>query len=326
MSGGLRAYLNLFTLAALPPASSGPHALLRDPRALLAALSAAGYEGVQGYEIEIAGLPAADPALCAELGMGCTTAGRVLRPGTIDRDAARWADRGYEAATLHVGRGHEDDATAHRLLDEVVAAADRHGIPLYVETHRGTLTQDTWRTVRLVEAHPELRFNGDFSHWYTGLELTYGDFDERLRFLAPVLERTRFLHGRIGDPGCIQVDVGDGDPEAHPSVADFEALWTAAFRGFLATAGPGEHVVFAPELLPPQVHYARTVPTPEGRAEESDRWEQALVLTRIARRCWDRARAEVEVDPVGPDDDPGRPDGVEAQARPATAPVESGET
>lgn len=286
-----RPYLNLFTLAGLPPASTGPRDL-GDPKALLVELVEAGYQGIQSYEIDVAGVPAADPALCAELGLGCAVAGLVHRPGTIDGDAARWADRGYEAATLHVGRGHEDDDLAHRLLDQVVAAADRHAIPLYVETHRGTLTQDTWRTVRLAAAHPDLRFNGDFSHWYTGLEMTYGDFDERLRFLAPVFERTRFLHGRIGDPGCIQVDVGDGDPATHPSVAHFEALWTAAFRGFLATAGPDEHMVFAPELLPPQIHYARTVPAPTepgGRAEETDRWHQALVLVEIARRCWSHA-------------------------------------
>ena len=291
MSERLRTYLNLFTLAALPEHSVGPREL-REPRQLFETLARAGYQGVQGYEIEIAGLPAADPALCAQLGLGCATAGVVHRPGTIDADTQRWADRGYEAATLHVGRGNEDDDLAHTLLDEVVAAADRHSFPLYVETHRATLTQDTWRTVQLAEAHPDLRFNGDFSHWYTGLEMTYGDFDERLAFLAPVFERTRFLHGRIGDPGCIQIDVGDGDPAKHPSVDHFEAFWTAAFRGFLATAGPDEHIVFAPELLPAQINYARTVPGPGDngdRVEDGDRWQQASVLNDIARRCWHRA-------------------------------------
>lgn len=208
----------------------------------------------------------------------------------------------------------------------MVAASDRHGIPLYVETHRATLTQDTWRTVRLVEAHPDLLFNGDFSHWYTGLEMTYGDFDERLRFLAPVLERTRFLHGRIGDSGCVQIDVGDGDPARHPSVAHFEAFWTAAFRGFLAAAGPDHHIVFAPELLPPQIGYARTVPAPIGptgpapttadgaaRVEEGDRWHQAQVLTGIARRCWTRAEAEVEAAATSP--------ATPATPAPAPAPV-----
>lgn len=292
----LRTYLNLFTLAGLPPESAGPPDL-SDPRKLLETLAAVGYQGVQGYEIEIAGVPAADPDLCAALGLGCAAAGLVHRPGTIDRDAERWAGRGFEAATLHVGRGHEDDDTVHRLLAEIVAAADRHDFPLYVETHRGTVTQDTWRTVQHARSHPDIRFNGDFSHWYTGLEMTYGDFDERLRFLSPVFERTRFLHGRIGDPGCIQIDVGDGSAAEHPSVAHFEALWTAAFRGFLAHAGPDDHIVFAPELLPAQIHYARTVPALPGtagasRVEEGDRWHQALVLNGIARRCYEAAAGD----------------------------------
>jgi hypothetical protein len=295
MSGQFRTYLNLFTLAALPADTAGPRDF-GDPRALLETLAAAGYEGIQGYEVEIAGLPAADPDLCRELGLGCATAGLVHRPGTIDRDTQRWADRGFEAATLHVGRGHEDEFLAEALLDAVVEAADRHSFPLYIETHRGTLTQDTWRTVQLTEAHPEIRFNGDFSHWYTGLEMTYGDFEERLRFLAPVFERTRFLHGRIGDPGCIQIDVGDGDPARHPSVAHFEAFWTAACAGFLATAADDEHLVFAPELLPAQINYARTVPGPDGTpVEEGDRWQQAGVLSDIARRCFDKAAAEYPV-------------------------------
>ena len=282
----LGCYLNLLTLAALPEASAAPRT--RDPRPLLEALAAAGYDGVQGFEFAIAGVPAADPGLCAALGLGCVAQGlRVERVGTIGADAARWADQGFESATVHVGFGHESDDEVRALLDDVVTASDRHGIPLYVETHRGTVTQDTWRTVRMVGEHPELRFNGDFSHWYTGLEMTYGDFDARLAFLAPVFERTRFLHGRIGESGAIQIDVGEGDAAVHPSVAHFEQFWTAAFRGFLAHAEPSERIVFAPELLPAAIGYARTVPDAAGRrVEEGDRWQQALVLTDIARRCY----------------------------------------
>ena len=136
---------------------------------------------------------------------------------------------------------------------------------------------------------PELRFNGDFSHWYTGLEMPYGDFEEKLEFLRPVFERTRFLHGRIGDPGCIQVDVGD-DPAHEPtSVAHFRSMWTAAMRGFLASATDGDVLPFVPELLPAGIHYARTIPDDDappdadGRRperEEGDRWTQALRLVR----------------------------------------------
>jgi hypothetical protein len=287
-----RSYLNMLTLAALPTDSTGPQP--GDDEAVYAAIRDAGYEGVQGFPVSIAGLPAVDAETCGKYGLACATSGRVDEPGTIDKQTKYWADNGFESATVHVGRGHEDDALARALVDEILTASERHGFPLFVETHRGTVTQDTWRTVQLVEEFPDLRFTGDFSHWYTGLEMTYGDFDERIAFIEPVFERTRFLHGRIGDPGCIQIDVGDGDPATHPSVAHFETFWTAAFRGFLGHADPAEQVVFAPELLPAAINYARTVPGPDGdRVEEGDRWQQAQVLTAIARRCYDRASRAV---------------------------------
>ena len=38
----------------------------------------------------------------------------------------------------------------------------------HIETHRATICQGMWRTVQFVKRFPELRFNGDFSHWYAG--------------------------------------------------------------------------------------------------------------------------------------------------------------
>jgi hypothetical protein len=267
----LRRELNFGTAWLLPAWSSGPPT---DARAMHEAAAAAGYRAVQGGDITI----------CTELGMRCSTFGTVREQGVIDAQARLWADLGFDCSTLHVGTGMEDDDDAFRLIDEVIQASIDHGIPLYIETHRATLTQDLWRTVRLVDRFPELRFNGDFSHWYTGLEMTYGDFDAKLDFIAPVFERTRYLHGRIGDPGCIQVDIGDDG--SHPSVDHFRQFWTAAMAGFLADAQRGDVLPFAPELLPPEINYARTVPTPDGRQEEGDRWAQALLYCTIAEQCF----------------------------------------
>ena len=158
-------------------------------------------------------------------------------------------------------------------------------MPLYPETHRATLFQDMWRTVRFADMFPDLRFNGDFSHWYTGLEMVYGGFDAKFDFIRPVLDRIRFLHGRIGNPGCMQVDIGEGDAGEHPYVEHFRKLWTASFAGFLRSARPNDSICFTPELLAPEIYYARTF---QGR-EESARWEQSLVLRRIARECFDAA-------------------------------------
>jgi hypothetical protein len=143
-----------------------------------------------------------------------------------------------------------------------------------------------WRTTELVKRFPDLRFNGDFSHWYTGNEMVYGDFEEKVRFIAPVLQRVRFMHGRIGNPGSIQVDIGDGNETAHPYVGHFKTLWREAMRGFL-NAGEGDVLLFVPELLSPRIYYGRKLHIADGESrEECDRWTQALVLKRIAEECW----------------------------------------
>lgn len=282
----LKTYLNLMALEDLPEWSAGPKT--REPRALLAAVREAGYEGVQF----IAPLTAAERAACEGLGLGRCGLGRVNRPEEAESLASRLAAEGMECGTLHVGWGIESDAEARQLIEAVLTASARHRIPLYVETHRATLFQDMWRTVELVKRFPELRFNGDFSHWYTGNEMVYGDFEEKMRFIGPVLRRVRFMHGRIGNPGSIQVDVGDGGESAHPYVEHFKQLWRAAMRG-CREAQESNVMLFVPELLSPRIYYGRKLRMEGGEArEECDRWLQGLVLMKIAEGCWRESAVE----------------------------------
>lgn len=269
----LRADLHLGTVWQLPEWSTGPRG---DDPAFYEAIASAGFEGVQG----------GDPARCGELGLACTTFGVHREAGTLLDLVKLWRDLGFEASTLHVGTGIESETEALALLTEVLEASDVTGLPLYVETHRATCTQDPWRTVGFIHELPELRFNGDFSHWYTGGEMTYGDFDAKLAFIEPVFARTRYLHGRIGDPGCMQIALGDDD---HPSIEHFERFWTRAAAGFLADAVPGDVLPLAPELLPPSIHYAQTHPSPAGPVEGSDRWTDAIRMIGIARACFTAA-------------------------------------
>ena len=264
----LRSYMNWLALNGLPAFPDGPLRAIRD----------AGYDGVQFIQ----------PLLhthvdeARALGLGVCGSGRVNEPRDAENLASEARRMGLECVTVHVGWGIEEDNDADRLIGAVLESSARHGVPLYPETHRATIFQDMWRTVQFVRRFPELRFNGDFSHWYTGLEMVYGGFEKKLEFIWPVLDRVRFLHGRIGNPGCIQVDIGDGDASERPFVAHFRTLWTAIFAGFLQTASPGDFICFTPELLAPGIYYARTF---EGR-EESDRWQQSLVLVRMARQCF----------------------------------------
>ena len=255
-------------------------------KAAMESIRDAGYQGIQvGDTVS----PEVREA-CHRLGLNLAGSGRVNIPAEADPLAARMAGAGFVAATLHLGWGMEDDDAARALIEAVLKASEKRHVPLFVETHRATVFQDIWRTVQFTRWYPELRFNGDFSHWYTGQELVYGGFENKFKFLEPVFQRVRFLHGRIGNPGCIQVDIGNGEVEGQPFVAHFRKLWTASMAGFLESAGPGDHLIFAPELLASGIYYARRFRDSKGSLhEESDRWQQSLVLCRIARECFAHA-------------------------------------
>lgn len=264
----LRVYFNWLALDGLGPFPSGPLDAIRD----------AGYDGVQFIE-------PLDWELVEQarrIGLGVCGSGRVNKPEDASKLAVEARENGLECLTLHVGWGIEDDDEASSLLGAVMDASARTGVPMSVETHRATILQDMWRTVGFVRRFPDLKINADFSHWYTGLEMVYGGFHNKLEFIRPVFERVRFIHGRIGNPGCMQVDIGDGDQHRHPYVAHFCELWTASFEGFLRAAAEQEVIRFTPELLSPAIFYARTF----GGREECDRWEQSQVLARIARECF----------------------------------------
>ena len=205
-SDRLRVYMNWLALEGTSVGrSSSPLCGIRD----------AGYDGVQFTEPLSRAL--VDEACGLELGI-CGS-GRVNEPEDAGRLAKEARDAGLECLTLHVGWGIEDDHSADQLIVAVLEASMRYAIPLYVETHRATIFQDMWRTVQFVHRFPSLRFNGDFSHWYTGAEMVYGGFARKLEFIQPVLERVRFLHGRIGNPGCMQVDIANGEVDGQPAAA-----------------------------------------------------------------------------------------------------------
>ncbi len=261
----LKSFLNLMTLEGLSQRS------FED-------IKNVGYHGVQFAS------PATQSEVqrCHQLSLGVAASGRINESGKTKPLAERLAGEGFVCATLHVGWGLEDAAEGARLIESVLTASSIYKLPLYIETHRATIFQDMWRTVEFVRQFPEIRFNGDFSHWYTGQEMVYGGFENKLQFIQPVLERVRFVHGRIGNPGCMQVRV---DPNQDPEpeyVTHFRQLWTACFRYGAR--------IFAPELLAPRIYYARSFPGPDGNpVEESDRWEQSLILKRIAEECFEHA-------------------------------------
>jgi hypothetical protein len=282
----LSVYLNLDNLVDLRADSIWP-ALEGLP--LYEGLLADGFEGVQ--------LTTSDPKLLAAPLPHCGI-NRINAPAEADAIAARHAAREDLCISVHAGWGLEDDNEVFNLVEAILAASVKHHLPIFIETHRATITQDLWRTVQITGKFPEVRFNGDFSHYYCGQELVYGDWAGKLTFMAPIFARVGFLHGRIASPGCMQVPV-DADLTARPRQAHgvinyldhFKELWTSAMLGFLRTADPGDVLIFAPELLSGANYYARKFPLSSSQlSEESDRYAQALLLKDLAHACFAEAR------------------------------------
>jgi hypothetical protein len=210
--------------------------------------------------------------------------------------AEKHAKRGDLCLTVHAGWGIEDDDEVFRLVEAILVASEKTRLPIFIETHRATVTQDMWRTVQITKRFPEVLFNGDFSHYYCGQEMVYGGLEMKIEFMKPIFDRIGFMHGRIASPGHMQVpiDATESRPSAAGGLvdyyADFRTIWARAMRGFRENAGPGDVLLFTPELLSGTHYYARLFPCPDGKMmEESDRYAQARLYADTARRLFREA-------------------------------------
>lgn len=269
MSIRLSRQLSAVTGWALPAWSEGP----TTPDDLFPAAVAEGYEGIQVF------LPQQAEAAVAA---GLSRISAISPARTIAEAEAlisMWSGGLAASLTLHLGTGFETADEASALVDATLRAAEAHAVPVLIETHRATLFQDPPRALALIGVFPELRFTADLSHWYTGVELVYGDFEAKLEALGPVFDRCRMIHGRISDPGCIQVAVEADEATTH--VEHFRRMWSSVISA-CARSGEVEELPFVAELLPASSHYARTADRGNGPEEEVDRWTQATVLWEIA--------------------------------------------
>jgi hypothetical protein len=274
----LRVDINFWTCDDLPSFSKGPKGSDREKHE---AIAKSGFKGVQD----------GNPELCKAFNLQLTAHARVNKVGDLDDLLPTWKALNYNCATVHLGWGMETDAEMDALVSYVLENSVKYDFPIYIETHRATITQDLFRTVELTKRFPEVRFNGDFSHWYTGQEMVYGGIENKWDFIQPVFDRISFIHGRIGNPGCIQVDVKDKN-ESY--VNHFKEMWKRSFLGFLKTAKPGDYICFTVELLKAEIFYERTIISKEGlEIEEGDRWQQALLYKEIIQECWEAAQKEL---------------------------------
>jgi hypothetical protein len=166
------------------------------------------------------------------------------------------------------------------VIEGWLKVADEEGMPIQFETHRNCITNDLFATVQLLEAVPAMRMAADLSHYVVDREMPCPPTPYLQGLISQVLQRSDSFQGRVAARGQIQLPLEF--PQNAKWVQLFRDWWREGFTAWydrhLADTAP---LVFLSELGPPD--YALT--GADGR-ELSDRWAEALLLSRWAREIW----------------------------------------
>ena len=170
------------------------------------------------------------------------------------------------------------------IVEGWLRVADQEGMPIQFETHRNCITNDLFTTVQLLDAVPAMRLAADLSHYVVDREMPCPPPAALQALITKVLERSDSFQGRVAARGQIQIPLGF--PQNAKWVELFRRWWREGFSAWQARHRTDEAALaFLCELGPPD--YAITAA--DGR-ELSDRWEEALTLSRWARELWREAQ------------------------------------
>lgn len=158
--------------------------------------------------------------------------------------------------------------------------ADRAGVPVTIETHRDCITTDMLYTLQLMDAVPEMWMCADLSHYVVGREFDWPIDDWTHGLVRRILNRSKAFQGRVASREQIQVQISFPHHEEWFDL--FAGWWEEGFRLWRAREPQDAVLNFLCELGPPE--YAIT--GPDGY-EQSDRWQEALVIKDRVRRIWD---------------------------------------
>jgi hypothetical protein len=277
MTHTLSVFQSLWAMEGLPWRATQPWSLEEQ----IEQVASAGFAGVAVDTYSLDNIPPAAtlaPLLhAAELRSSVTVFVTETRPLAQGLEYA--SELGAELVVVCGQVFPEEVSETARLVRSWLKEAAEAGIPLHLETHRYTLTNDLGFTARLVREVPEVELALDLSHYVVGNELPDVDEPRVEEMMSLLIARGASLQGRVATREQIQVPLEF--PQHRPAVERFLRWWSQAFRSWRSRAASGADLVFLCELGP--VPYPVT--GPDG-LELSDRWHEALLLKSWAEELF----------------------------------------
>lgn len=167
-----------------------------------------------------------------------------------------------------------------------------YGVPVLVETHRNTISNDLWLMRELLDRVPDLPLLADLSHYVCGQEMNLPISVRNQTLIERVLANAQAFHGRVSSAEQIQLEIGF---ELHrPWVAQFLSWWEWGFAHWLQQALPSDCLTFTCELGP--APYA--ISERDGQ-DRSDRWQDAQTMRDWVQQAWDRVLAARAIESTG---------------------------
>ena len=266
-------HLNLFSITGLPNRTDAPRmSFLGMKEDDYHRLKEDKFEGVQSHL-----MLNPSPKKAARAGLQLTAAGIVM-PHQLLSKAKKWKSQGYLCATIMIVTGNESLQEALDIADLTLTVSKKVDLPVYLELHRGTVTQDIDIVLGMIEHFPGLKFNADFSHYITAYRWCETFNEGQLSKLEPILCRIGYVHLRPSNSSHIQLTELRGVERKL-----YTLLLSETFKAFKKVANSGDVIIVAPELLPRITGYAMTESGILGHLEIGDRYQFSKDLSKFAQ-------------------------------------------
>jgi sugar phosphate isomerase/epimerase len=176
----------------------------------------------------------------------------------------------------HTGRDHFSFADSLRIFEAGPALAERHGVAIHHETHRGRALFCAPVTRAFLNELPSLRLTADFSHWVCVHE---SDLSDQPDNLAAAMAAAGHMHARVGFDEGPQIS----DPR-NPAHAAWLALFTTWWKRILQLRRDEgrEWFTVTPEFGPaPYMPLNGPSPDPVGDAWEINSWMHQYLRSEL---------------------------------------------